>query len=438
MLKAEIILASLVLLCGQAVLWRRRDNIPAYLQAGLFFASILVPILGTTIVDDSDPSIVALYARILMLGAAAYMAGLLYGGLIGGRQRLPHVTFSRPFGRAVPALIVRRSRLIAVAAVTALALSFALLGYVPFLAADRVGAKYGTGVYRAGLERGALFFHLALRLGSLILPVVLVLVMRRRRGIDVLLAGALGVGLILTLSRGSALLGPVVFLIAVLVGRRWRAWQILALVCLFFVSATLVNEVVRITSPVASASFSTRVAASAPDLSDHLGFLNGFQVTGAEHVGLKNIVAGLSLNKGEYNPSSYALRIRTGLLDRSEFASGGLRLPAPLWGYAALGYLGVVLWSFATGVFTGWGTVLVRRLVTPVLGRPGQALNLVLGWLFFSGTFAVASEFYFPERVEIVSVGLVLALCWSRTAPVDHGRDPAPEAGSEAPAPLPS
>lgn len=438
MLKAEIILASLVLLCGQAVLWRRRDNVPAYLQAGLFFASVLVPVLGTTIIDGSDPAVVALYARILMLGAATYMAGLLYGGLIGSRQRLPHVTFGRPFGDAVPALIVRRSRVIAIGAIAALALSFLLLGYVPFLAADRVGAKYGTGVYRAGLERGAFVFHLALRLGSLILPVVLVMVMRRRRGLDVLIAGALGVGLLLTLSRGSALLGPLVFLIAVLVGWRWRAWQILALVCAFYVSATLVNEIVRVANPVASASFSVRVAASAPDLSDHLGFLNGYRVSGSRQVGLRTILAGLSLNKGEYNPSSYALRIRTGLVDTSEFASGGLRLPAAVWGYASLGYLGVGLWSFASGVFTGWGTVLVRRLVTPSYGRPGQALNLVLGWLFLTGTFGVVSEFYFPERVEIVSVALVLALCWRRTAPVDTGPEGEPSTDAEAPASVPA
>lgn len=433
MLKAEIILASLVLLCGQAVLWRRRDNIPAYLQAGLFFASILVPVLGTTIIDASDPEVVALYARILMVGAVAYMGGLLYGGLIGDRQRLPQVTFSRPFDATVPYLLARRTRLIAVAAVGLLGLSFLLLGYVPYFAADRVGAKYGTGVYREGLARGALVFHLALRLGSIIFPVVLVLLMRRRRLADMVLSGALGIGLILTLSRGSALLGPLVFLIAMLVGRRWKAWQILALVCTFYASATLVNELVRVSSPVASASFSTRVAASAPDLSDHLGFLNGFQVTGSQQVGLRTILAGLSLNKGEYNPSSYALRIRTGLVDTGEFASGGLRLPAPVWGYASLGYLGVVLWSFTTGVFIGWGTVLVRRLVTPIQGRSGQALNLILAWLFFSGTFAVLSEFYFPERVEIVSVGLVLALCWSRTARFRSDPAAEPEAGVQAP-----
>src|SRR5947209_322879 len=92
MVKAEILLASLVLLCGQAVVWRRRDNILAYLQGGLYFASVVVPVLFTTILDDSDRSVVALYTRIVLVGAVGYLGGLLYGAVIGERQRLPAVS----------------------------------------------------------------------------------------------------------------------------------------------------------------------------------------------------------------------------------------------------------------------------------------------------------------------------------------------------------
>ncbi len=428
MVKLEILLASLVLLCGQVVVWRRRDNILGYLQGGLFFASILVPVLFTTIIDNSDPLVVGLYAHILVVGATGYLAGLLYGALIGQRQRLPAVTFGRLLGERIPYAFTRRARVIAFGALGALGLSFVLLGYVPYLAADRVGAKYGIGIYRAGLERGALVFHLALRMGSTILPVVLALWVRRRRGLDLLLAGAVCLGLLLTLSRGSALLGPLVFAIALMVSRNWRPWQVVAIVCAGFVSATLVNELIQVARPTTSASFSTRVASSAPDLSDHLGFLNGFRVTGGEHVGLRPIIAGMSLRKGQFNPSSYALRIRTGVVDSGEFASGGLRLPAPLWGYASFGFLGAAVWSFISGAFVGWGSTVVRRLLTPVQGHPGQALNLILGWVFFQGTFAILTDFYFPERVEIVSLAIAAALCWAKTMRLPPEDDPAPVA----------
>jgi hypothetical protein len=430
MLKAEILLASLVLLCGQVAVWRRRDNILGYLQGGLYFASVVVAVLCTTIIDNSDPDLVGLYARILLVGAIGYTGGLVYGALLGQRQRLPSVTFGRPFGDRFRLVLARRTRIIAAGAIVLLMLSFVLLGYVPFLAADRVGAKYGIGIYRAGLERGALVFHAALRMGSMILPVILAVWLRRRRGVDLALAGALCLGLLLTLSRGSALLGPLVFLVALLVSRNWRPWAILALVCGFYVSATLVNEIIQVARPTTSASFTTRVAASAPDISDHLGFLNGFQVSGSQHVGFKPILAGASLTKGEFNPSSYALRIRTGVVDVGEFASGGLRLPAPVWGYASFGYVGAAAWSFVAGTFWGWGSTLLRRIVTPVQGHPDQVMNLVLAWVFFHGTFAILSDFYFPERVEIVAVFLVVALCWAKTFRVE----PAPVPTAAAPA----
>jgi len=431
MVKAEILVASLVLLCGQVVVWRRRDNILGYLQAGLYFASFVVPVLFTTIVDDSDPSVVDLYVKIALLGAVGYLAGLVYGAVIGERQHLPAVSFDRPLGDRLPPVIVRRARLVAAVALVALVLSFGLLGYIPFFAADRVGAKYGTGIYRAGLERGALVFHLALRMGSTILPLLLALWVRRRRGIDLVLAVGLGLGLLLTLSRGSALLGPTVFIIAVLVNWNWKPLAILALVCGLYVSATLVNEIVQVTRPTTSASFSTRVAASAPDLSDQLGFLNGYRVSGSVQVGLKPILAGISLNKGEFNPSSYALRIRTGVVDTGEFAAGGLRLPAPIWGYASYGYPGAVLWSFLSGIFIGWGSTILRRLVTPFRGQPGQALNLILAWVFFQGSFAILGDFYFPERVEIVGLLVALALCWTKTMHLE----PVAEAAGEEPGP---
>ena len=47
------------------------------------------------------------------------------------------------------------------------------------------------------------------------------------------------------------------------------------------------------------------------------------------------------------------------------------------------------------------------------------AAALVLAWIFFLGTFAIGGEFYFPERVDLISFVLALALCWTRSAPPD-------------------
>lgn len=421
MLKAEICIAWLILGCGQVMFWWRRDNLLGYLQAGFFFATIAVPVLATTIVDDLDPVAVNRYADILTVGAFAYLAGLTYGAFVGTRWRLPRVLVGAPLD-PVPAVLVRRARQAALGGLGILALSFLLLGYVPLLTADRVSAKYGVGVYQAGFARGSLFLHVGLLLSGTILPVILALYLRRRRRVDLLLAGALFVGVLVTLSRGRAFTGPLVFLIAWAVERRWRSWGILAAVCFTFIAGTLFNEIASLATTASGTSFASRVAASAPDITDHVAFLSGFEARGAKQVGLKPILAGISLDKGENNASLYALRIRTGLDDVTGLPSGGLRLPAPVWGYASYGYPGVVAWSLLSGIAIGWGTSALRRLLA-LRERRRPCLNLVLAWVLYQGTFLVLGEFYFFERVGLVSLALALFLCWlwprSRRSNVD-------------------
>jgi len=411
MLRLVICFSWLILSCGQVMFWWRRDNIFGYLQAGFFFATIAIPVLATSVLDDFDPAIVNLYADIMVVGAVAFVVGLSCGAFVGHRWRLPRLSLVRNLD-VVPSVLVKRARQASLGALGILALSFVLLGYLPILAADRVSAKYGIGVYAAGYARGSLVVHVGLIVASTVLPVALALYLRHRRPVDLILAGALFLGLIATLSRGRALLGPIVLLIALAIERRWRPWRIVVVVSFAFISGTLFNEIVLRTSPPGT-TLGTRFVASAPDLVDHVAFLRGYEGAGGDQVGLKPVLASLSLTKGEFNPPEYALRIRTGIPDVTGFASGGLRLPAPIWGYASYGYPGLIVWSVLSGIVIGCGTVMMRRLLSKVHGLRGQCLNLVLAWVFFEGTFSVLSDFYFFERVGIVSFALAVFLCWT-------------------------
>jgi hypothetical protein len=426
--KLEIFVSLLALMCGPILCWRRRDNVFGYLLAGLFFVSVFVPLFGTTLVDRFEPGLVDHYARILMMGAVFFLGGLLYGAVLGGRSRRPPVTFDRPLPLSVPRILVRRARWATALAVVAMLASFKLLGYVPLLAADRQSAKYGVGAYKAGFARGSLVYHVALALASSVAPVVLAVAFRRRRGIDVVLGGLLLVALLATLNRGEAFLGPLIFLVALAVERGWKPSHILAGVCLAFVAGTLANELIYTSPPTTRPSIATRVAATAPDLSDHLLFLNGFGLGGEQFVGTKTLQAGVSLtrSKGDYDPAAFAVRTITGVNDLSDLASGGARLPPAVWGYAAYGMVGAAIWSFVSGLFTGWGTALTRRLVTNVRGAPGQSLNLILAHVFYSGTFLLVANFYFPERSNIVVFVLAVALTIS-TRNRRHAQVPTPE-----------
>jgi hypothetical protein len=76
-------------------------------------------------------------------------------------------------------------------------------------------------------------------------------------------------------------------------------------------------------------------------------------------------------------------------------------------------------------------------MLTPTYGHSGHALHLILGWIFFQGTFVILGNFFFPERVAIVGIGIAIALCWRKTARIsdttlpaaEHDHGPTPLAG---------
>jgi hypothetical protein len=402
--------SMLVLMCGQILVWHRRDNVLAYLQVGTYLSTFAVPLFGTNLLASYDDHTRNIYVLILVLGALAFLPGLAYGACIGRRSadRLP-LTFARPFsGDDRSRFVARRGRSLAVGAGFLLVAAYGLLGYVPLLAADSRSAKYGIGAYAAGFARGRILYLLALSVSSAILPVILVLYVRRRRPIDLVLAAGLELGLVCSLNRGLAFLGPLTFLVAYAIERRARVPVILAGVVFAFLSGIVFNQLTLPSGPQRP-SFATLATISAPDLVDHLNFLRGYESTGRQENQGRFILSGLDPRGGE-DGSSYALQVATGISDRSQVASGGLRLPAPVWGYSAFGVCGAVIWSFLSGMFAGWGGAKFRRLLGPSVDAEGQSLNLVLAVLAYNGSFALLEQFYFTSTSAFVLLALAIAL----------------------------
>lgn len=402
--------SMLVLVCGQILVWRRRDNVLGYLQAGTFLSTFAVPLFGTELLALYEDDVVRRYLLVLALGACTFLLGLAYGAFVGGRSagRL-ELTFARPFSSAArTALVWRRARWLAVVAGVALVAAYALLGYVPLLAADTRLAKYGIGPYAGGFARARVVYLFGLTSAAAVLPVMLVLFYRHRRLVDLALSVGLEIGLVCSLSRALAFLGPITFLVAVAVERRAKAPLILAGVVTAYFAGIAFNQLTLPSGPQRP-SFALQAAISAPDLPDHLSFLRGYEATGGRENRGRTILAGLDPRGGE-DGSSYALRTATGIDDLSSLASGGLRLPAPVWGYSAFGLWGAVMWSFTSGLFAGWGAAKFKRLLGAAMGHEGQSLNLVLGVLLYNGTFGLLEQFYFTSTAGFVLLGVAVVL----------------------------
>ena len=394
--------AMFILMCGQFLVWRRRDNVLGYLQLGTYLSTIAVPLFGTDIITNYNDHIVALYARVLVLGAATFALGLSYGGFVGRRSvgRIP-LTFALPLTSAErTALVWRRARWGAMLAGAALVAAYALLGYVPILAADTRLAKYGIGAYAGGFARARVVYLFALTSAAALLPVVAVLFYRHRRLLDLALVVGLQVGLLCSLSRGLAFLGPITAVAAIAVERRVKVPVIVAGVVACFFAGIVFNQL-TLASDSDRPPFAILATISAPDVLDHFNFLRGYDAVGRPENHGRTILAGLDPRGGE-DGSSYALRTATGVQDLSTLASGGLRLPAPVWGYTAFGLWGTAAWCFISGFFSGWGATKLKKLLTASLGQGGQSLNLVLAVLVYNGTFGILEQFYFTSTAGFV------------------------------------
>ena len=177
-----------------------------------------------------------------------------------------------------------------------------------------------------------------------------------------------------------------------------EAHGVAALVCGSLFLGTLAISSSPRQSRCPNLSFAARVAASAPDDHDQIGFLSGFETLGNHFVGTKTLTAGFSFAQGPLGP---------GRLRRSNFDAAARRQRCRLgWhppsrarvGLRRFRVGGVALWSLLSGMYAGWGTVKVKRLVSASAYRPGGSLNYILAWAFYTGTFGFFAKFYFPER----------------------------------------
>lgn len=407
-----IAVALFVITCGPILLWFRKDNVFAYSAVGTYLTALLLPLVGTATLTDFEPHTVDQYARLMAVGAVFFAAGLALGGHFSARTR-PRLrfTFGLPLTADSPAwqVVRRRTRMVTAIAAISLAAAFALLRYVPLLAADRQLAKYGVGVYAPGFARGRLVYHFALALGAAILPMAIVVAYRTRGLLDVVLCGGVALGLLASLSRSGAFAGPLLVIIAIAIGRRVAPALIVAAVCLIFLAGALSNELL-FSSVRRAPTLAARLAASAPDVHDQLAFLRGFEREGSQQTLGKTLIAKLGPEASQWDPVAYSLRLTTGITDASAIASGGIRLPAPLWGFSSFGFPGAAGFCLVSGLFIGWGTVRVRNVVTRLRSYPSYSTNLVLGAVFFEGTFGFFGSFFFAPFGDIVVLGAAMMI----------------------------
>jgi hypothetical protein len=342
---------------GSYLVWPSRYNVMTHLTVGATFIASFVPSIILSVQDDHPQPIVDLYVRIISIGCICYVIGLFAGFSI--KPKVSKLSFNVMPKELYEKRILRITKNLLYFGVIGLALSYAIMGFVPIFASDPIAAKFFRGAYQAPYLRAAILYRTSFFILSSIITISFVIWYERRQ--KVFLYGTVAaVGLMfLSLSRGPAFTG-LLLAVAIIMSFKSRFYfkLLLAGIIGLFLLSSLFYYVIGIKSFATekengnSTDFWSVIAASAPDESDQLQFLEMFQQKPVWTYG-QTLYGGLIPGHYKWNPSVYTLNVVDPNVDTNDVASGGLRLPVAMWGYVSYEWTGVIIFCLLAGIIRG-------------------------------------------------------------------------------------
>lgn len=381
-------LSFIALSIGTYSIWPSRWNVVAHVNLGFCIVAYVIPIYLTNGLREFQPALVHFCSLLILAGAVTYLMGLRVGCL--GRP-LAHAPLRLSFHRLSKAeyqrVFLRLTLVIAVVSLIGMAASFAAMGFVPAFARDPFAAKNFRGVYAAPYHHVEWLYRASFFALVAVMPLALASWVTTRRLLWAVVTGACLILIGLTLSR-SSLAGGVLLVLGLVAAYR-RKWTVafLAFVVLIFPFGAAANHLVGIVRGYRVDLWQV-IANGSPDVTDCLNFMFHFLGHPAFTHG-RTFFGGLVPNRHEWNPSVYSLMVVNHGGDVNRIISGGLRLPAPVWGYTAFGWAGAVAVPFVSGWIQARFIAFVRREGE---GAPIQQAAAV--YLFYSAAGIAISQFY--------------------------------------------
>jgi hypothetical protein len=410
--------------------WPSRWNVLAHAQVAFGIVAFVLPILVLKVHYDFPAQVVDLYFKVVMLGflcsllgtiAGAWIASIRWGGHSKKKETLcfegMEVAVDDAYDFSVRRNIVtRRVELAVLASLFGLALCFIVMGFVPALADNPFAAKFFKGSYAEPYARVAPLYRLVTTFLALLTPIVTAYAWIRRDAKWIFYSCLSLVGLLLTLQRGPALTGLLLFVgILIAASRRSMIPYFLALLGVYVAGSGFyyvlgllgVGEYSTLVS--GGANLIESIAAGAPDVLDQLTFLE-FWHANPEYTQGKTFFGGLVPGNYEWNPAVWGLHITNPGASITSINSGGYRLPAPIWGLVSFSWTGVIAVSFASGLLTGVVTGIAKRRV-----MVSTVEVSVLRYVVYGAVLACAN-FYVLGYSDIIS--LILMWYIFRSSPV--------------------
>ena len=354
-----IFLCSAVFSLGTYLVWPSRYNVMAHLNLGFVFIAYFVPALILEDYKDYTDNTVYAYVLIMALGALSFIGGL-FSGFFLKPLHLANFSFTQINTERYKKRIISITRFLLFTGITGLCLGYLMMGFVPAFAADPVSAKFFRGVYQVPFFVSIVYLSSFFILTT-VTPIAIIIWYANKRK-NLFLIGAVIAVLLMafSLSRGPAFSG-VVLAIAIIMSFKNRRTFIVLIILLFaiyFMSSAFyfvigIRDLTEVSSSFKDDHVFWRIlSAGTVDITDQLNFMEFFNKNPIWTYG-RTVVGGLIPSHYEWNPAIYTLRVTHPGEDVTALVSGGLRLPAPIWGYVSFQWIGVVIFCFLSGFIKG-------------------------------------------------------------------------------------
>lgn len=346
-------------MCGTYLVWPSRYNVMAHLNVGFIFIAYFIPAIILKDQNDYSNETVSLYTLILLVGAICFVVGLCSGFSIKP-VRLSNFSFAFLDVEVYKKRIIKITKIFLIIGIIGQSTGYLLMGFVPAFAADPVAAKFFRGAYQVPFYVSIIYLSSFFILTT-ITPIAILIWYNNKKKTLFLLGAITAVTLMMvSLSRGPAFSG-VVLAIAIIMSfkNKWTFWLLLGLLISIYLFSSVFYFIVGVRDfEGVSKSFKDDhvfwrvISAGTVDITDQLTFLDFFNRNPVWTYG-RTILGGLIPSHYEWNPAVYTLSVTNPGEDISTLISGGLRLPAPIWGYVSFQWIGVVIFCFISGFLKG-------------------------------------------------------------------------------------
>lgn len=388
---------TLVLSMGGFLVWPSRWNIPAYFAFAFWTVSIFVPVVLTDVQGGFGVPARVHFMQTMILGAVSYGLGLSIVGWGSSNRKVAGKDVARFLTYAGSKAVRRRALALTVGGVVLVAWALLRMGVVPMFAESPLEAKFFRGQYAAAYAPVAELFRLGNAIITTMIPITAAYAYQRTGAVwRVLLLASIG-AMLVTLQRGPAATG-LLLLVGFLLVRAGRHKLFMLLSVAVLIAGTLFYTVLAMLNigafgvhgAAAQARLTEIIASTAPDVADQLAFMTRWERAAMPHTDGWTIIGGLVPGNFNWNPAVWSITLGNPNIDIQGVASGGMRLPMPMWGEISWGTAGIVIFGFVTGCITAaatrWlertmprddavGAMLAATLYTNLIGLPLHAPN---------------------------------------------------------------